>query len=221
MDFSKCHTSWIKEHEERRSGERRRRLQEGHGHAEKLFLELVWWPAVGHFRALHPEYEVKDFQDGSRYMDFAYIRLPYRMGIEIDGFGPHLRDVDRTRFGDNLMRQNQLVLDGWKVIRFSYDDITNKQRRCQQLILQMLGRWFGEHEPVVALLGREQDIVRLAAGSLEPITPAQVAEHLRIRPENARRWLHRLQAKNVLRSATGGVRIRSYVLTETGKLLFV
>ena len=73
----------------------------------------------------------------------------------------------------------------------------------------------------MALLGREQDIVRFAAGSLEPITPAQVAAHLRMRPENARRWLHRLQAKNILRSATGGVRIRSYVLTETGKLLFV
>jgi hypothetical protein len=220
-DFSTSHDSWIKEHLERRSGERRRRLQEGHGHAEKLFLELIWWPAVGHFRALHPEYEVKDFQDGSRFIDFAYVRQPYRIAMEIDGFGPHLRDVDRTRFGDNLMRQNQLVLDGWKIIRFSYDDIINKQRRCQQVILQMRGRWFGEHEPAIPLLGRELDIVRLAAGMLEPVTPAQVAAHLGIRPEHARRWLHRLQSKNIVRSAGGSVRIRSYVLTEAGKLLFV
>ena len=45
--------------------------------------------------------------------------------------------IDRGRFGDNLMRQNQLVLDGWKIIRFSYDDLTQRKRRCQQMILHM------------------------------------------------------------------------------------
>ncbi|WP_261303298.1 hypothetical protein [Paenibacillus andongensis] len=56
-----------------RSGESLRRLQEGHGHAEKLFLEQVWWPAVGRFDFLHAEYQVSDFKDGDRYLDFAFI----------------------------------------------------------------------------------------------------------------------------------------------------
>lgn len=57
-----------------RSGESQRRLQDGHGHAEKLFLEQVWWPAVGRFDFLHAEYPISDFKDGDRYLDFAYIR---------------------------------------------------------------------------------------------------------------------------------------------------
>lgn len=221
MQWNEAYGIWLKEHEGRRSGERLRRLKEGHGHAEKLSLEQIWWPAIGHFRYLHPEYEVKDFQDGSRFIDYAYIRAPFRVAVEIDGYGPHAREADRWRFGDNLMRQNQLVLDGWKIIRFSFDDIAQKQRRCQQLILHLMGRWYGERKQTVSLLGRELDIARLAAGSLEPITPGTVASHLGIRPENARKWLGRLIGNGVLRPASGERRIRSYVLTEAGRRLFV
>lgn len=221
MDFNEAYDAFIKDHAARRSGERLRRIREGHGYAEKLFLEQVWWPAIGHFRHLHPEYEVKDYQDGARFIDYAYIRPPYRIAFEIDGYGPHLRDVDRWRFGDHLMRQNQLVLDGWKIFRFSFDDLVRKERRCQQMVLHLMGRWYGEREEAPTLLGRELDIARLAAGSVEPVTPTAVAAYLGIRPENARKWLSRMVANGVLRPASGERRIRSYVLTEAGKRLFV
>ncbi|SDN31951.1 hypothetical protein SAMN04487897_102493 [Paenibacillus sp. yr247] len=217
MGFLQEHEAFVRLHEEKRTGERLRRLQEGHGYAEKLFLQQVWWPTIGHFHQLHPEYEVKDYQDGTRFIDFAYLRLPYRIGIEIDGYGPHARDIDRTRFGDNLMRQNQLVLDGWKVFRFSYDDITQKQRRCQQMILHLMGRWYGEYAQPISLTHREKEIVRLAAMSVEPLKPRIVAGHLGIRPENARIWLQRLHAKGILRPASGDLRIRSYLLDSTGE----
>ncbi|MEW9699911.1 DNA-binding response regulator [Paenibacillus sp. SI8] len=224
MGFQQEHEKLIQAHDERRTGERLRRLREGHGHAEKLFLQQVWWGAVGHFRHLHPEYEVKDFTDGSRYVDFAYLRPPYRICIEIDGYGPHARDVDRWRFGDNLFRQNQLVLDDWKVLRFSFDDIAQKQRRCQQFILHMMGRWYGEaNQPnAISLTHREKEIARLAAFAVEPLTPKAVAVHLGIRVEHTRRWLHELHRKGVLRPASGGKqRIRSYVLDSAGKQLFL
>mgnify|MGYP007051721030 CR=1 FL=1 len=38
-------------------GERKSRLQKDHGFLEKLFLEKVWWPAVGSLEYVHPEYE--------------------------------------------------------------------------------------------------------------------------------------------------------------------
>ncbi|WP_342779106.1 hypothetical protein [Paenibacillus hemerocallicola] len=119
MGFESDYESFMRNHAHERDGERLRRLMDGHGHAERTFLERVWWPSVGSFDWLHPEYEVSDFKDGYRYLDFAYIRFPYRIGIEIDGYGPHLRDVSRTHFADQLMRQNHLVIDGWRVIRFS------------------------------------------------------------------------------------------------------
>lgn len=31
---------------------------EGHNHAERLFLEKVWWPAFENFLHLYPEYEI-------------------------------------------------------------------------------------------------------------------------------------------------------------------
>ncbi|WP_252183434.1 hypothetical protein [Rossellomorea vietnamensis] len=73
-----------------------------------------------HFRFLHPEYEINDFKDGKRYLDFAYIRPTMQICFEIDGYGPHLQKISRWQFSDSLERQNQLVIDGWTVIRFSY-----------------------------------------------------------------------------------------------------
>jgi very-short-patch-repair endonuclease len=222
LSFELEYEALINSHRGKRSGERMRRLLEGHGHAETFFLRQVWWTAIGHFRQLHPEYEVKDFQDGTRFIDFAYLRPPYRVAIEIDGFGPHARNIDRSRFGDNLMRQNQLVLDGWKVLRFSYDDITHKQRRCQQMILHFMGRWYGDEQPPsLSLAHREKEIVRLAASSTSPLKPRDVAEQLGIRVEHARRWLHSLHQKGIIRPASGEKRVRSYVWDAAGKNLFL
>lgn len=61
MDFGQAYAKWLEDHEKRRSGERRGRLVRGHGHAEQLFLQQVWWPAVGSLDHLHPEYEVVKF----------------------------------------------------------------------------------------------------------------------------------------------------------------
>jgi hypothetical protein len=167
---------------------------------------------------LHPEFEVRDFEDGTRYIDFAYLRPPHRICIEIDGYGPHVRDVDRWRFGDNLMRQNQMVLDDWKVIRFSLDDITTKQRRSQQFIMHAMGRWYSEHSDTIFLTSREKEVVRLVMDSTVPTKPSDVAAQLGIRREYARDWLHRLHVKGVLSPASGTHRVRSYVLKDpTGR----
>ncbi len=40
--------------------------------------------------------------------------------LEGRGYGPHWRNVSRIQFSDHCRRQNDLVIDGWKVLRFSY-----------------------------------------------------------------------------------------------------
>lgn len=84
MTFEVQYEAFLKEAKKNLTGEALRRFDEGHFYAEKLFLQKVWWPAIGDFEFLHPEYEVEDFKDGRRYLDFAYIRQPYRVAIEID-----------------------------------------------------------------------------------------------------------------------------------------
>jgi hypothetical protein len=200
------------------SGERLRRLQEGHGHAERTFLQQVWWPAVNSFDGLHPEYEVHDFKDGVRYLDYAYLRFPVKIAFEIDGYGPHFSNVSRWQFGDNLMRQNHLVLDGWRVLRFSYDDIAEKPRRCQQLIQQCMGVWFHKaaSPPVLSLSAKEQQLVKLLVRRQAPLTPAETAEHLGVSGRHARTLLQRRVRERVLVPASGCSRIRKYKLNPGG-----
>lgn len=114
--YENAYETFIRCHKLGRAGESLRRLEEGHGYAEKLFLEQVWWPAIGHFDDLIPEYQVTDYKGGSRFLDFAWMRSPYRICIEIDGYGPHLKDSSRWQYADQLQRQNDLVLDDWIVI---------------------------------------------------------------------------------------------------------
>ncbi|WP_282941404.1 DNA-binding response regulator [Paenibacillus sp. RC67] len=163
MSFHSAYQEMIKRHEQKRTGERLRRLNERHGHAERMFMEHVWWPAFRDFENLHPEYEVQDFRDGVRFLDFAYVRGPLRLAIEIDGFGPHYQKMSRTQFSDQWIRQNHLIIDGWKVLRFSYDDVNDRPRMCAQLLQQFMGIWVTRKIEKAGLLTiEEKEIIRMA-----------------------------------------------------------
>lgn len=43
-EFENAHEAFLTKHISMRGGERLKRLKEGHGHAEKLFLEQIWSP---------------------------------------------------------------------------------------------------------------------------------------------------------------------------------
>src|SRR5690606_4540425 len=101
---------WIQQHQRTGGPERRRRLRNGLGHAELSFLGQVWLPAVGRLTNLHPEYEVADYSGAPRFLDFAYLRGGVKLAIEIDGFHAHVVDMDRTKFANDLHRQNLLTL---------------------------------------------------------------------------------------------------------------
>ena len=56
-----------------KSVRRRERLEKGLGKGETDFLRIIWYPAVGHFNHLYPEWEIRDMNNGLRYIDFAYM----------------------------------------------------------------------------------------------------------------------------------------------------
>ncbi|WP_053362734.1 hypothetical protein [Bacillus sp. FJAT-27251] len=217
MGFEEDYHSFMNAHSQARAGERLRRLQEGHNHAEMLFLKQVWWPLFHHFRYLHPEYEVNDFKDGKRYLDFAYIRPGIRICFEIDGYGPHLKNISRWQFSDSLERQNQLVIDGWTVIRFSYDQVEEKPRRCQQIVQQVIGRWLGDELDQTTLSFVEKEVLRLAVRKGEAISPLEVGKYLKLSDKTVKKVLSQLVDKKMLIPASGNVRIRSYRLGDQVK----
>lgn len=73
MRFKVEHEKWVQQHLAKRQGERKDALRRGHGHVNRLFVEKIWWPLMGHFIGLHPEYEVKDSRGRSYFVDFMWI----------------------------------------------------------------------------------------------------------------------------------------------------
>lgn len=216
----KAYRVWVLMHTElrERSSERRRRLVERDDHGEQLFAYEIWWPVVGSFEHLHPEYEVNDYRDGSRFLDFAYIRPPYRISIEIDGYGTHQRNASRRTFGDDRFRQNQLVLDDWTVVRFSYDDVREKPRQCQQFIQQLLGKLygFGRIDAMeLQLSANERELLRwaLRLSHESAFCPKQVEKLLGVSHSTSHKYLHQLMKLGLLEKASEGKRIRAYRLT--------
>ncbi len=212
MGFEEEYQAFMNAHLQARTGERLRRLQEGHSQAEMLFLKQVWWPLFHHFRYLHPEYEVNDYKDGKRYLDFAYIRPAIRICLEVDGYGPHLKNISRWQFSDSLERQNQLVIDGWTVIRFSYDQVKEKPRRCQQIVQQVIGRWLGDELDQTSLSFVEKEVLRLAIRKGEAISPIEVEKYLKLSDKTVKKVLSQLVDKKMLIPASGSIRVRSYRL---------
>ncbi|MGG4165906.1 DNA-binding response regulator [Rossellomorea vietnamensis] len=217
MGFEEDYQAFLNIHIQERNGERLRRLQEGHNQAEILFLKQVWWPSFFHFQYLHPEYEIDDFKDGKRYLDFAYIRPAIRICFEVDGYGPHLKNISRWQFSDSLERQNQLVMDGWTVIRFSYDQVKEKPRRCQQVVQQVIGRWLGYELDQTTLSYAEKEVLRLAIQKGKTISPKEVEKYMKISDKTVKKLLSQLVEKKMLIPSSGIKRIRSYRLGDQVK----
>lgn len=150
-------------------------------------------------------------------MNFAYIRPAIRICLEVDGYGPHLKNISRWQFSDSLERQNQLIIDGWTVIRFSYDQVKEQPRRCQQVIQQVIGRWLGDELDQTFLSLREKEVLRLVIQKGEDISPVEVQNHLKLSDKTVKKVLSQLVDKKLLIPASGVMRVRSYRLGDQVK----
>ena len=110
-------------------------------YAERLALDTVIYPVIGSSKAamIHSNYEVS-LDDGSRrFIDFAIIGASVRIAIEIDGYNYHAEGaIGRDAFDDQLSRQNELILLGWKILRFSFDQINTIPEVCQNQLRRLI-----------------------------------------------------------------------------------
>ncbi|MBD2847327.1 DNA-binding response regulator [Paenibacillus sp. IB182496] len=202
------------DHRSKSKGARAERLAASqYGHAEALFLEQVWWPVLGTFEHLAPEYEIRDFKDGIRFLDFAYFGPDQKLCIEIDGYSSHLRDTGRWQFADHLMRQNHLVLDGWTVLRFAYDLVREKPRSCQQLLQQFFGKsgMGNVSKRLESLSVKEREVIRilLADRGEATVTVKEAAIRLKISERSSERLLKKMTSDAMLVAASAG-KIRTH-----------
>ncbi|MDQ0298441.1 hypothetical protein J2S78_000849 [Salibacterium salarium] len=141
--FEQAFNDWIQQNiSEEKNHRRREILLKGLGHGTIEFLRLIWFPTVGHFNDLYPEWEVRDFNNGYRYLDLAYMPGSAKGGIEIQEYGPHARDLDVRRFKDLCWRHSLLALDGWTFLPIAYLSIKTSRNDVNNLSLLLLENSF-------------------------------------------------------------------------------
>jgi superfamily II DNA or RNA helicase len=118
-------------------------MEPGHvaNFAEQLALNTIIEPVLQRSAAfsIHPNYEIT-LDDGSRrFLDFAVITDSSRIAIEIDGYSYHAGGVvSRRSFDDQLDRQNEIILKGWSILRFSFDQIKTSPEKCKDQLRRLI-----------------------------------------------------------------------------------
>ncbi|MCD9024584.1 DNA-binding response regulator [Cohnella silvisoli] len=221
--FEQHYEQWLAQQRKLRKGESLRKLDEDHGHSEKLFLQELWWPVFGNLDFLHAEHEVPNSRNSSYYLDHAYIRPPHLIDWEVDDFSSYAKNINRRGFDYERDRQNHLMLDGWQIYRFSLDAIKERPRQCQQFILQVMGRLYGgiQQGSTPSLSLKQREIMRLALRLQRPFTPLEVCVQLGISNRSARDLLHELVVLDFLEIVDGHLRARTFRATYRARSLFL
>lgn len=197
MGFVEEHTKWLQHHLKRRNGERRGRLERGHGHGEKMFLERVRWPVFGSLEDLHPEYEVTDWRGRPYFLDLVWMLADGRckFAFEIKGFGPHVQQTDRIRYRQELNRETYLQVLGYKVVAIPYDDLAEQPELTISLLKMLLSPYLSSRKIDNEYSRLERDVLMLAHRSNKPLRPVDLVKELSINHRTAVQTLQSLTTK--------------------------
>jgi hypothetical protein len=97
---------------------------------QDLFVELFAQAfGVDKVRLLSPEHPVQDIDGTMRYVDFALRTATERFAFEIDGLVWHHPEcITIAKFEDDLLRQNSLIHDQWRVYRWAAGQMAAEDR---------------------------------------------------------------------------------------------
>ncbi|MNI47334.1 hypothetical protein D3C73_1018480 [compost metagenome] len=126
-----------------------------------------------------------------------------KLVIEIKGFGPHVRDMDRQKYCNELNRETFLAAMGFQVISFAYDDVAHRPELCITLLRMVISRYQPESSPVNMNSLAEREVIRLACMLAQPLRPIDVETHLSINHRTAVRTLQSLCTKGWFSPVTG------------------
>jgi very-short-patch-repair endonuclease len=191
------------------------------GRSEIIFLEQVWGPAFQYqFDGLKAEHPFKDAKGGQRFADFVYVKNGIRMLIEVDGFTTHARDISPGEFDDHLTRQNDLILSGWLVLRFSAHQVEKRPQVCARQLKQAIGHWwsltYGGYSAgeIDSWRLRKNHIAQMAMRRNGKIKPGEVAAEFNISNHTAGIWLKRFAKEGSFSVVPNQMRSTVYLLTD-------
>lgn len=118
---------------------------------------------------LAPEFPFLDIDGTPRYIDFALRAADRRIAFEVDG-PTHYQppDFDRTKYEDDLRRQNSLIHQGWQVYRWTDHELDRHPDRVKEQLALFLER-------VPGLLELDDFLPRQSGASIDLRTHQQDA----------------------------------------------
>ena len=161
--------------------------------SERLFVNDFLYPMLGpNIRHIEPQHPFLDRSGKCRRIDFAYHGPMAKIALEVNGESYHAEGIiPDAMFDENLFRQNEIIRQGYELVRYSYSQLQSPQWR--EIIQESLRDIFGEAAPEL-----------LSKYSLKP-TPLQ---------EEA------MQAFSFFRDTKGRTKGVVVLPTGTGKTLF-
>ncbi len=106
-----------------------------------LFTQVFGIQNTGHLALGFP---VKDIDGRTRFIDYAIRTLDERIAFEIDGLVWHVPDAERiAKYEDDLLRQNSLIHNGWRVFRWTDRQIVSESERVKEQLALFLERVAG------------------------------------------------------------------------------
>ena len=114
----------------------------GNSGAEDRFIELfcdTFGAEKGQYMYL--QYPMVDIYGGHRSIDFALKTPDGRIAIEVDGNTWHEPGiVSQDKYHDDLLKQNSMVFEGWKVYRWTSVQLEKNPARIQDELVTFLGQ---------------------------------------------------------------------------------
>lgn len=205
-----------------REAKRKRQFRNKLEKYEIIALEQVLGPALNYrFDGLKAEHPFIDSKGGQRFIDFVYIRGGLRIIMEIDGFTTHARDISYLEFDDHLDRQNDLVLSGWIILRFSANQVERHPLMCKDKIIRSIGHWwifayggFSAEDPGPWTI-RKKLLIELALRQGGAIRTIDISREFGVSHRTALNWLSRFVKEQIFipirpKSRVTGYRLAGY-----------
>jgi len=140
---------------------------------------------------LAPEFPFLDIDGTARFIDFALRAADRKLAFEVDG-PTHYQppDFDRTKYEDDLLRQNSLIYHGWQVYRWTDHELERHPERVKDQLALFLQR-------VPGLLEMDDFLPRQTGAAID----------LRTHQNEAHDWLAKIRLDGItialLEHATG------------------
>ncbi len=109
--------------------------------AEDLFVEIFCETfGLGIAEKMYIQYPFLDIYGNHRYIDFALENDEIKIAFEIDGETYHNpKNISSNKYYDDLLKQNSLVYNEWKVYRWAYLQLKNQRDKVKDELLTFLG----------------------------------------------------------------------------------